>query len=253
MAKSPARRARALAIATLVLAVASIASAGTVDVNPTRIVLTTRARSALLTLRNGGRDPLRYQVSVFDWRQSPHGQMELRPTEDIVCFPTVLSIEPGQERRIRIGTTGTFAERERSYRVFIEEIAPAGDPGGGIRVLTRLGVPVFLQPRSPHATAALEDLALGPDGLTFTLRNTGNVHVIPDAVAYTATDEAGRALVSGQLESWYVLAGSERRFQASLNSETCSRVRHLAVEARLGSSTLVATLEIPSPVCRAAP
>lgn len=253
MATSSARRAWILAIAALAHAQASIASAGTVAVNPTRIVLTARSRSALLTLRNEGNEPLRYQVSAFDWRQSPQGQMELRPTEDIVLFPTVLSVEPGQERKIRIGTIGAFSEQERSYRVFVEEIAPAGDSQGGIRVLTRLGVPVFLQPQAPRPKAALEDLAVGPEGLTFTLRNTGNVHFIPDAVVVNGTDESGQAVVNEELESWYVLAGGVRQFKTPLDAATCSRLRLVAVQARLGSSTLVGKLETPAISCRASP
>jgi fimbrial chaperone protein len=243
----------------LAIALASIeapappALAGTLSINPTTILLTSRIRSTLLTLRNDGEEQARFQVTVFDWNQDPQGQMALRPSEDIVCFPSVLTIDPGQVRNIRIGAPGGFADRERSYRIFLEEIPASHDPAAGVQVLTRLGVPVFLEPEAPRSGAAIENLTLGREGLSFALRNPGHVHFIPDSVMVQGSDAAGQPVVAEELESWYVLAAGVRQFLLPIDPEKCSRLRHVSVEARVGQATLTARLETPSAACSDAP
>jgi fimbrial chaperone protein len=242
----------AVAVASLE-ALSSVASAGTISINPTRIVLTTRTRSTLLTLRNDGGEQVRFQVSAFDWDQDPDGQMALRPSDDIVCFPSVLTVEAGQVRNIRIGTSGEFGDRERNYRIFVEEIPPARSQAAGIQVLTRLGVPVFLRPEAPREEASLENLVLERDGLSFDLRNTGTVHFIPDVVSVNGTGAAGETIVAEKLESWYVLAGGMRRFRVTFDPATCSRLTRIAVEAHVGEATLTRSLETSTAACRDVP
>lgn len=55
--------------------------ASTFTVNPTLIVLSSRTRTAVLSVRNESVEPLRFHVSVFAWDQAADGQMRLTPTE----------------------------------------------------------------------------------------------------------------------------------------------------------------------------
>ena len=74
----------------------------------------------LLTLRNESNETLQFQLSVFAWTQSPLGQMELEPTEDVVFFPTLLTLKPKETRRVRVGSATPQDVREKTYRIFVE-------------------------------------------------------------------------------------------------------------------------------------
>jgi fimbrial chaperone protein len=90
---------------------------------------------------------LQFQLSVFAWAQSPSGEMQLEPTEDIVFFPTLLTLKPNETRRVRVGSATTQEVREKTYRIFVEELPPAGTvAGSGVRVLTKMGIPIFVRP-----------------------------------------------------------------------------------------------------------
>src|SRR5438309_434670 len=79
------------------------AHASQFEVTPVRIELSPRASSVLLALRNQSGDAIRFQVSAFAWSQDQAGKMQLAPTQDILFFPSLLTVQAGQLRNIRIG------------------------------------------------------------------------------------------------------------------------------------------------------
>src|SRR4029077_15634724 len=115
--------------------------AATFRVSPVRLALTAPSTSGLLTLSNDSSETLRFQLTAFGWGEAPGGEMELAPTEEIILFPRLLTLEAGQERKTRVGDGAAFAASEKTYRVFVEEIPSSdrpNDPGSGVRVLTRM-------------------------------------------------------------------------------------------------------------------
>jgi fimbrial chaperone protein len=91
---------------------AGAASAATFTVDPTQIFLSGRTGSVLLTLRNDSNETLQFQLSVFAWNQSASGEMLLEPTEDIVFFPTLLTLKPKDSRRVRVASATPQGVRE---------------------------------------------------------------------------------------------------------------------------------------------
>src|SRR5258705_536927 len=85
----------------------SVLGAG-LDVSPVQIHLNREASKALLTLRNGGEETVRYQVSVFAWDEDPSTGMKLSKTEDIVAFPAAFSLKGGESHNVRVGATSAF-------------------------------------------------------------------------------------------------------------------------------------------------
>jgi fimbrial chaperone protein len=251
MARALLSRVVWVGVGLTILCQAGVAGAATYSVNPTRVVLTARATTALVTVRNDGDEPLRFQMSVFVWNQDARGQMQLAPTEDMIVFPLMMALQPKQERSVRVGAATPFGTTEKSYRLIIEELPPPERPGQptGVRVLTRMSVPIFLQPQSPKASASLTDVALGPGGLTFTLRNTGNVFFIPDAITVKAMDQHGIVLHERALEPWYVLAAGSRVFEVAVPRPLCEQVRSFAISVDIGKSSLKQRLETPASAC----
>jgi fimbrial chaperone protein len=230
------------------------AGAAAFSIDPTQIRLSARAPSALLTVRNESAAPVRLQISAFAWAQAASGEMQLGPTDDIVFFPALFTLAPGEARKVRVGTTAAFGSVERSYRLFVEELPgePGARPAGstGVQVLTRMGIPVFLQPDSPRAAASLGGLGIRDGAVSFRLQNTGTVHFVPDVVRLRGEDEDGTAVIDHAIRSWYVLAGGAREFQVTVEPPQCRRVRLLRVDVQVGDTVMRERLETPRGTCR---
>jgi fimbrial chaperone protein len=225
------------------------ASAATFTVDPTQIFLSGRTGSVLLTLRNESNETLQFQLSVFEWAQSPSGQMQLEPTEDIVFFPTLLTLKPSETRRVRVGSATTPAAREKTYRIFVEELPPtAATSGAGVRVLTKMGIPIFVRPVKEVATAALNDLRQQDGTLRFTLTNAGTVHIVPQTIKVRGLTGSNTAF-DGDLEGWYVLAGGRREFEMAFPKNACAQVTSIVVDIQFASGKLQERLQTPNGVC----
>jgi fimbrial chaperone protein len=238
-----------------VCAVTRDAAASSFSVNPTQIHLSAKAASALLTVKNESDDALRFQVTAFSWTQSAKGEMQLTPTEDVVFFPALLTLGAKEERKIRVGTTASFGATEKSYRIFVEELPPlerGGQPPEqtGVRVLMKMGVPVFLQPAKTDAKVALEQLAVQHGIFSFVLHNTGNTHLIPEQIRVTAVDAAGKKVLEEDLKGWYVLAGETRQYEVTVPPADCGKVDRFAVDVRISGTPLTQTLQAHGGACR---
>jgi fimbrial chaperone protein len=105
------------ALFLLGLLTAGLAGAATFRVSPIQLSLTAKSASGLLTISNESDETLRFQLAAFRWSQGAAGEMELEPTDDVVLFPRLLTLEPHRERKIRVGAAVAFAASERTYRV----------------------------------------------------------------------------------------------------------------------------------------
>jgi fimbrial chaperone protein len=215
------------------------------------VELTAREPRAILSVRNAGCEPVRIEVKRSLWAQAEDGQMQLSPTEEVVVFPPLLTLGPGEERNLRVGATAGAAAAERSYRIFVEELPPPEKPGqrSQVQVLSRIGIPVFLAPERPLARAALVGLRLEKGRARFALRNTGTVRVRPSQVRLAGLSADGRPLFSSPVEAWYVLADGERQWEVPVPPEACPGLRSLEVEAALDGEVLRARAEVPGGAC----
>ena len=237
-----------------ILCAAGPARASAFRVTPVQVALSATATSTLLTLSNESSESLRFQVRVYAWNQSPNGEMELYPTEDIVLFPTLVTLAPGKDRKVRIGSATSFGSSEKAYRVFFEELPPLEGPREGatpsqVRILTKMGIPIFLQPAKPRSAGAIDGLSVDNGHLRFLVRNDGNVHFVLRAVRIKGVGAAGDAVFDREVEGWYVLPGGTRVYDLSIPAEVCSRVKGVMVESETTQDTFKARLEMPLGGC----
>ena len=235
-------------VATACLAPA--ASASSFTVNPTQIFLTAKATSALLTLRNESGESLRFQLTAFAWDQSPQGEMKLAPTEDIVFFPALLVLAPKESRNVRVGIAAPFGAAERTYRIFVEELPPLNaSDSPAVRVLTKLGVPIFLQPSKLQSLGSLTNLGVKDGAFSFELRNSGNVHFLPQIVRVRGIGRTGETLLDKSMDGWYILAGGTRAYELKLPGSECGALAAMTVEVQIGAVTLQDRLQISAEAC----
>ena len=189
---------------------ASSARAGGLNVTPIQLRLSPQTTKAMLTLRNDGPETVRYQVSATSWNQTSRGELQLAPTSEVLFFPALFTLKPGEERNVRVGVGTPFGLVEKTYRVFVEELPPTerpAQPSSEVRVLTRVGVPVFLQPLRAVERRSIEGLEARGGRASFRVANQGTVHFREDAVKLRGVDAAGAVLFEREQRGWYVLAG----------------------------------------------
>ncbi len=234
------------------------AAAASFTVTPIQVFLGPRTTSALLTVENKSTETLRFQVSASSWSQSPKGEIELAPTEDVVFFPALLSLEPGKERKIRVGVARPATDTERTYRIFVEELPPTEKPilsgnRSEVRVLTRMGIPIFVRPAKMTRGGAVENLKLQRGELRFHVRNSGNMAFSLLSVRIVGTGDEGVTTFEKQAEGWYVLAGGVREYEIPIPPADCARTKTLAIEARTEQETFKASLGVAPESCAPAP
>lgn len=226
------------------------AHGGTFQVNPIRINFSAQTSTALLTIRNDSAEKVRFQIEAFSWDQRQDGEMILNPTDDIIFYPTLLSVEPGKERKVRVGTSNPLVRVEKTYRIFVAELPPVDPPRiNGIRMLTRMGVPIFIQPSKGEVRGQISNLGLNGMNFSFELKNEGNVHFFPKAIRVKGIGSQGETYIAQDLQGWYVLAGGSREFRVGLPESRCPKIHALTVEVELDDRTLKESFHLPASAC----
>jgi fimbrial chaperone protein len=225
-------------------------------VSPVQVALSAQVSSTLLTLSNESSESLRFQVRAFAWNQNPKGEMELAPTEDIVVFPTLVTLPAGTDRKVRIGLATSFGASEKTYRVFFEELPPAegarpAATRSEVRILTKMGIPIFLQPSKPRSAGAIDGLTVDKGHLRFLVRNDGNTHFVLRTVRVKGIGAAGDAVLDHEEEGWYVLPGGTREYDLTLPADQCSKIKGVTVESQTEADTFKARMEMPPEGCGA--
>ena len=247
-----APRLLAAAAAAVLLGRAAPARGAEVQINPVRIELSSETRSEVVTLRNSGTEPASFEMQIRSWDQSKAGEMQLAATGDVVVFPVILLLAPGEERNLRVGAAVPPGPMEKAYRLFVQEMpSPARpDKPQQVRVLTRIGVPIFIAPARVVERAVLKDLAVRDGKARFSVVNTGTIHVRTTAVKVALKGAQGAVLGNREAPAWYLLAGGERAYEVELGGESCAAVREVSVAVTLDSKQLLqAALPTPEGVC----
>lgn len=246
-----ARSSSGLAAGALALAAAFSALAGNFGVSPIRVELDRTTKSALVTVSNDDAKPLGFQVRALEWTQEANGADRYTETTDLVYFPQQFKVAPNENRVVRVGYKVPATQAEKTYRLFIEELAdPARDAAAtGIAVTLRFGVPIFLRPATPNLSGAL-GFAKQAGALQVLVKNTGNVHFRIASVNLTALGAGGEKLHEQSVDGWYVLTGVQRPYTLKLPPDVCQKTRLVRVEAPADKLVLRAEQELAPADCR---
>jgi fimbrial chaperone protein len=245
-----ARRLAALAVlAAALLGRTGAARAAEVQVGPVSVDLSASTRSAIVTVRNQGKETARFELQARSWSQGADGEMILGATEEIAVYPPVLTVAPGEERNFRVGAVVPFGPVERACRIVVQELPPPEAPGSGaqVRMLTRMLIPVFLAPAKTVSKAVVADLAARGGQVRFRLVNEGTVRVRPDSVKVAGLGAGGAVLFESDLPAWYVLAGGDRAYEAAIPKGSCKALREVEVNVALANEPLRTRVAVENP------
>jgi fimbrial chaperone protein len=161
----------------LLMAAATACHAGSIQITPVRVDLSTGAKVAIVTVHNTGTETSVMQVTLNKWSLAGQ-QYAYKQSHDLVITPVTFRLAPGKQQIVRIGLHGNPPNAiESSYRLMVEEVPrPATPKSTGTQLIVRHDLPVFV---APVLTAkALIDVSVdcAADGARLRLTNTGNVH-----------------------------------------------------------------------------
>ena len=227
------------------------ASAAELDVSPVRLELDSGARGVVMNVRNKGNATTRFQASVYSWVQDEEGRMSLAPTQDLFFFPSMLTLEPGESRPIRVGSSSAPQDTERSFRIVVEELPPLqpSTQATGLNVLTRVSIPVFLAPKKKTLHGQIDEAVLRESKFHVRVKNPGTVNFFIRNLRVRGLDAKGKRLVEQEEPGWYVLAGDSQVYAMEVAGKACRKVRTLEVEMETDQGVLRQT----SPVNSSAP
>ena len=215
-----------------------ISRAGDWRVTPIRLDLGRDARSGAVTVFNEADGRLQVQMKAFEWTQDKEGKDQYEETDDILFFPRIMIFDKQGEKILRAGIKIPAIGKEKTYRLFIEEIPePSRAEGARVAIAIRFGLPIFVKPVKVEVRGEIAKLSMAGGVVTAMARNVGNVHFLVRSVLIQARDGSGKEIFSKELGGWYLLSGASRPYSAEVPSDLCREVARIDVAVR--TDTLV--------------
>lgn len=228
----------------------SPACPGEWHVTPIRLDLGRDARSGVVSVVNDKPERLHVQMKAFEWTQDAEGKDRYEETNELLFFPRIIVFEKEEERIIRAGIRVPAAAKEKTFRLFIEEIpGPRKEEGASVSIAIRFGVPVFVSPLKAEPKGAADNVALEKGRFAAVVRNVGNVHFLIRSVTVKGTDAAGQAVFSKEIAGWYLLAGASRVYAAEIPAEECRAARSVVVEVLTDRMTIGGRTDVGPSSC----
>jgi fimbrial chaperone protein len=192
---------------------AGVANAGSFQVAPIRVNLSSSQSVIALTLRNTSNESTVVQLETMAWSQQ-QGKNVYVPTKEILATPPIFTVPAGGSQIVRIGLRrAPDAQREMTYALYLQEVPPPPKSGfQGLQMALRIGIPVFVAPTTPSPPALAWKVYRTRDGkIEVSLTNNGGIHAQVSNIRLARVDggELGKQQLSGyvlpnQSNSWQV-------------------------------------------------
>jgi len=228
----------------------SYSFAGEWKVTPIRIELDKNAKSGVVTIVNEGTEKLNVQMKAFEWTQDAEGKDVYTETEDIIFFPKIMTIEKQEERILRAGIKIPAVAKEKTYRLFVEEIPePKKSEGVNIAIAIRFGVPIFVKPLKVEAKGEVQKVELSKAVVSAIVKNTGNVHFMINSVSVRGKNDKGEEIFVKDINGWYLLSDVSRIYSAEVPQEICKDVSTIDVQVVTDKLNLSGKADVDKTMC----
>jgi len=230
--------------------VPQIAYAGEFRVVPIRLDFDRRVKSGVITIINEGEEDLHAQMRAFEWNQDAEGKDQYVETNDIIFFPRIMTVEKKEKRILRAGIRVPATAREKTYRLFIEEIpGPRKSEGVNIAIAIRFGVPIFVKPFEEVAKGEIEKIELSKGQVNVRVKNTGNLHFTISSVEIKGKNSKGEEIFSKELSGWYLLSNVSRNYAASVPEGSCKDISTIEIVAKTSRFDISGNLDVVQEMC----
>ncbi len=221
-------------------------------ISPVRVFFVPGKKAEVVTIKNNSDEKLTIQLSSFLWEQDESASDKLTPTDELVLFPKIVSIEKKEERIIRIGIKTLSGKNEKTYRIFVEEVPEPKEKqpeGATLRTLMKIGVPVFISPLKTEFSGKVAKGSLKNGVLSFSIKNEGNVHFIVHFANLVGMDEKGGEVFKKELAGWYVHQGKEKPFSTEIPKDTCLKIKTIKINVDTDRMAINDSLAVTPEMC----
>jgi fimbrial chaperone protein len=237
-----------LLILTVLLPAYSLA--GEWRVTPIRIELDKNAKSGVVTIVNEGTEKLNVQMKAMEWTQDAEGKDAYTETEDLIFFPKVMTVEAKEDRILRAGIKIPAVAKEKTYRLFVEEIPePKKSEGVNVAIAIRFGVPIFVKPLKAEPKGEVQNVQLSKGVVSATVKNTGNVHFMINKLSIKGRNDKGEEVFAKDISGWYLLSDVTRIYSAEVPSEVCKDVAKIEVQVVSDKLNLNGKADVDTAMC----
>lgn len=226
------------------------ARAGDWRVAPVRLDLGRDAKSGAVTVANDSDDRLQVRMKAYEWTQDAEGKDRYEETGEILFFPRLMILERKEEKILRAGIRVPPVAKEKTYRLFIEEVpVPRVAEGANVAVAIRFGVPIFVKPMKEEVRGEIGPMSMTAGSFLVPVNNTGNVHFVVQSVVVRGRNGAGEEIFSRELNGWYLLAGASRGYAAAVPPGTCGKMAVVEAEVKTDKLPLRGRMGVDRSMC----
>jgi fimbrial chaperone protein len=225
--------------------------AGEWRVTPISLDLGKDAKSGVITVSNDAAERLNVQMKAMEWTQDAEGKDVYSETADIIFFPKIMTIEKKEERIIRVGIKIPALTREKTYRLYVEEIPETKkkSEATAVAIAIRFGVPIFVKPLKDEEKGEISALSLSKGVLTAVVKNTGTSHFRITTVSIKGKNGKGEQSFATELPGWYLLSGSTRSHSTSVAREACRNTARIEAEVRTTTISFSGKFDVDKAMC----
>ncbi len=204
----------------------------------------------MITIINEGEEKLHVQMKAVEWTQDAEGKDQYTETKDILFFPMMMTLEKKEERILRAGIRIPATTKEKTYRLFIEEIpGPRKAEGVNVAIAIRFGVPIFVKPLKEEAKGVIERIELSKGVLNVHVKNDGNVHFVIHSVNIKGKNVKEEEVFSKELSGWYLLNNVSRAYTTPVPGESCKNIAKLEIEVKTDRFSLKGKQDVLQGMC----
>lgn len=221
----------------LIILISETSWAGSFQVEPIKIFLDSNKKSEVLQIKNMSDKKISVQLKAIIWTQDENGKDINNPTNDIIFFPKILTVEKEDQRIVRVGLPKEIVpgEKEKTYRLFIEEL-PSVEPvlTTGVKIVLRIGVPIFLAPLQTHEKGEIESINVSDGKVIIKIKNTGNLHFVAASINVKGFSQSDETLFDKEKGGWYIFPDSSKPFELEFPRDICSKLSKIEVKIMTG-------------------
>ncbi|PKN52508.1 MAG: hypothetical protein CVU55_04490 [Deltaproteobacteria bacterium HGW-Deltaproteobacteria-13] len=228
------------------------------QVQPTTMDLGGNVKSGVFSVINNSKEKINFQISVKEWNQDEKGKDVYADTKEIVFFPNVMTVEANEQRAVRIGIRTPPSVREKTYRLFVEEIpspkkAPdvkiEGKVKAGVTIAFRFAMPIFVKPLKPQENYVIDKIEMSKGAVKTIVKNKGNVHVKLRAVKFSGKTADGKELYAKEVAGWYILSGLSLAYEGDVPQDVCGKLTTIDVSAQTETGNVNGTMNVQKNMC----